>query len=234
MKPRMIVLIGERDLEKKAHAGIEASIRLFGQQYPASVGFRWLATALISAGTAQEVLGDADGIWCTPGSPYENTDGALEAIRHARIQQKPFLGTCGGFQHALMEYCTTVLGRAAAHQELDAEAVDPLMVKLSCSLVETRARVLASAGSWYAETVGAGKSMEEFNCNYGLAPAFEHLFAGSPLEFVARDDQGQVRAFHLADHPFFVGTLFQPERRALVGSLHPLVCAFLKHTAQVD
>lgn len=227
MNPKVVALIGERDLGKRAHAGIEASVALFQRQAGASVSFRWVATASIAPGAAQDVVGDAAGIWCAPGSPYERTEGALEAIRYARVNGKPFLGTCGGFQHALMEYCAAVLGRAADHQELVTEAKDYLILKLSCSLAETQARVFAPSGGWYARTVGANESVEEFNCHYGLSPAFEPFFAGSKLEFVARDEAGQVRAFRLADHPFFVGTLFQPERRALAGSLHPLVAAFL-------
>jgi CTP synthase (UTP-ammonia lyase) len=41
------------------------------------------------------------GLWCVPGSPYRSMEGALLAIRHARESGVPFLGTCGGFQHAL-------------------------------------------------------------------------------------------------------------------------------------
>jgi CTP synthase (UTP-ammonia lyase) len=37
-------------------------------------------------------------------------DGALFAIRHAREQNRPFLGTCGGFQHGVIEYARNVLG----------------------------------------------------------------------------------------------------------------------------
>jgi len=228
---RTIALIGERDPAKRAHAGMEASFALLERLSPGSVGFRWVPTKSIAPGSAAEVLRDASAVWCSPGSPYENTEGALEAIRHAREEGKPFFGTCGGFQHALMEYCANVLGRAAVHQELSGEAADPLIIKLSCSLAETRARVIAPAGSWYAETVGASESTEEFNCNYGLSPTFEPCFAGSKMEFVARDEQGQVRAFRLAGHPFFVGTLFQPERRALGGALHPLVKAFFEKVA---
>jgi len=33
----------------------------------------------------------------------------------------------------------------------------------------------------------------------------------------------------LDTHPFYVGSLFQPERRALRAELHPLVRAFLEH-----
>jgi CTP synthase (UTP-ammonia lyase) len=77
--------------------------------------------------------------------------------------------------------------------------------------------------------IGGVESIEEFNCNYGLAASFESIFAGSDLRFTAYDEAKQVRAFALVGHPFFVGTLFQPERRALVGVLHPIVRAFLQH-----
>jgi CTP synthase (UTP-ammonia lyase) len=36
--------------------------------------------------------------------------GALAAIRHARERRLPFLGTCAGFQHAVVEYARNVLG----------------------------------------------------------------------------------------------------------------------------
>jgi CTP synthase (UTP-ammonia lyase) len=60
-------------------------------------------------------------------------------------------------------------------------------------------------------------------------PAFEVLFAApSRLRVAARDAAGEVRAVELDGHPFFVGTLFQPERSALRGEVHPVVTAFLK------
>jgi len=228
MKPKSIALIGERDLAKPAHAGIEASLALYERQTSRPVSFHWIPTAALTTDRTPDLLGDATGVWCVPGSPYANTAGALRAIGYARQRPCAFLGTCGGFQHALMEYCGAVLGRKAVHQELEGGAGDPLIVKLSCSLAGAQAHVLAPPGSWYERIVGAADSVEEFNCNYGLSPAFEPYFLGSGLEFVARDEAGQVRAFRLHDHPFFVGTLFQPERRALRGSLHPLVYAFIE------
>ncbi len=229
MAQREIALIGERDLSKRAHAGIEASLALFQREVDPTLQFRWVPTAEFVGQTPGRLLHFATGVWCVPGSPYESADGALLAIRYARENHCAFLGTCGGFQHALMEYCQNVLGRKAAHQEMDGAAADPLIVKLTCSLVGAKARVLAVPGHGFGELLGGEESVEEFNCNYGLAMPFESIFAGSGLEFVARDEAGQVRAFRLPAHPFFVGTLFQPERRAFSGVLHPLVHAFLKH-----
>ena len=226
-----IILLGERDLSIPAHAGIEVSLKLFREHVDARLNFRWASTATIAAESPLSIIGRARGVWCTPGSPYKSTEGALQAIRFAREKGIPFLGTCGGFQHALMEFSQNVLSRPADHAEMNRAAKDPLIVKLCCSLVGTHAKIVAVPGTSFAEALGGSESIEEFNCNYGLAPALEPIFAGSDLKFVAYDEAHQVRAFQLSDHPFFIGTLFQPERRALRGTLHPLLTAFFQHVS---
>ena len=50
----------------------------------------------------------------------------------------------------------------------------------------------------------------------------------------ARDADGQVRGGELRSHPFFVGTLFQPERRALKGELPPLAREFVGVLGKVN
>ena len=49
---------------------------------------------------------------------------------------------------------------------------------------------------------------------------------GGPLRATARDADGDVRAVELDAHPFFVATLYQPERSGLAGRPHPLIRAF--------
>jgi CTP synthase (UTP-ammonia lyase) len=38
-------------------------------------------------------------------------------------------------------------------------------------------------------------------------------------------EDGEVRVLELADHPFFVGTLFVPQARTRAGEPHPLIAA---------
>jgi len=57
---------------------------------------------------AVESLCDFDGLWCVPGSPYRSMNGALNAIRFARENNIPFIGTCSGFQHAVIEYAQQI------------------------------------------------------------------------------------------------------------------------------
>lgn len=227
MKSRRIAIIGERDLTKRAHQGIEASLARFQRDTDPGTSYSWIDTVSISAGAVDGIFQDVTGVWCAPGSPYANTAGALRAIRHAREEKKAFLGTCGGFQHALMEYAQNVLHRPAAHQELVPDAKDPLITKLTCSLIEAKGRIVVANLARDAALFGGPEAIEEFHCNYGFNADLAGIFQASPLAFIAHDELGQVRAFRLERHPFFVGTLFQPERRALRGSLHPLVHGFL-------
>ncbi|WKT74945.1 MULTISPECIES: hypothetical protein [Lysinibacillus] len=42
------------------------------------------------------------------------------------------------------------------------------------------------------------------------------------------DTDGETRILELINHPFFIGTLFQPERSALKNVVHPLIRAFIQ------
>ena len=169
-----------------------------------------------------------DGIWCVPGSPYANTNGVLAAIRVARERAVPFLGTCGGFQHALLEYAGAVWGvPAPAHAELDPSAADPVIAPLTCGLVEQSGTIRFEPGSRLLAIYGSDEAVEGYHCNYGLNPACAGRFATGPLRVAARDLAGDVRAVELDGHPFFVATLYQPERSGLDGRRHPLIAAFV-------
>jgi CTP synthase (UTP-ammonia lyase) len=50
-------------------------------------------------------------------------EGALAGIRSAREQKVPFVGTCGGVQHVVLEFARNVLGfRDAVHTESEPNA----------------------------------------------------------------------------------------------------------------
>jgi CTP synthase (UTP-ammonia lyase) len=148
------------------------------------------------------------------------------AIEYARTREVPFLGTCGGYQHALLEYARRVLAlENAAHAELNPAAALPILDRMQCPLVEESQKVIVTDHQ-FRTIYGADSGLEGFHCSYGLNPNYESVFAGSPMKIVARSIEGQSRAFRLESHPFFIGTQFQPERKALTGSLHPAVSAF--------
>lgn len=226
-----IALIGDYNPNVAAHRAIPYALAQASDKLGLDIGFEWVPTEEISAA---ERIADFDGLWCVPASPYRNMDGALLAIRHARENGTPYLGTCGGCQHAILEYARNVLGWADAdHAEIAPDAARVVIAPLACALIEATGTVDLIPGSRLAAIYGTLRATEEYRCSFGLNEVFRKELLRGPLRLTATDaDNGEVRAVELDDHPFFVATLFQPERIALRGESSPLVSAFASACAQ--
>src|SRR5271166_978792 len=114
-----IGIVGDQNAATPAHVSIPLALAQAGLSPDLFVTWQWVPTHFIKS--ADDVAG-FDGLWCAPGSPYRCAEGALTAIRFARETGLPFLGTCGGFQHAVLEFACNVLGMAAGHAESSPEA----------------------------------------------------------------------------------------------------------------
>jgi len=247
--PLRIGLIGDHDPTVVAHQAIPRALALAATAVGVAVEPAWLPTEAI---TGEGLVSGFDGLWCVPASPYRSMEGALAGIGFAREHGRPFLGTCGGFQHALIEYARAVLGwNDAAHAETvpgpitgsvaetaagstlaSAPGIARLVVTpLACELVEASGFVRFSEGTRLAAAYGAAEAAEEYHCRYGLNPAFREALLSGPLRVAAVDAAGEVRAVELEGHPFFVATLFQPERAALAGRVPPIVAALVRAAA---
>lgn len=223
-----IGLIGDFNPDVIAHIAIPQALTLAGQKIECSVETEWLPTPLLEKDTGERLV-DFDGLWIVPASPSESMEGALLAIRFARERGVPFLGTCGGFQHALIEYARNVLNLAEADSaESNPESTLPLIAPLSCSLVEATDLIVLQPGSRIAAIYGKSEISEKYHCSFGLNPRFTRLFDTSGLRITGFDKSGEARVFDLDGHPFYMGTLFQPERSAFNDTAHPLIVAYMR------
>jgi CTP synthase (UTP-ammonia lyase) len=225
--PRLrVALIGDYHPSVIAHQAIPPALQIAASASGVEVDPVWTHTSSI-AGRAAE-FADFDGIWCVPASPYANEDGAFAAIRFAREHAVPFLGTCAGFQHAIIEYARNVCGiPSAGHQETAPDAEQLVITRLSCSLVEQTEELLLAPNGIVRRAYGVERITEGYHCNFGLNPEFEPLLLANGFQAAARDLAGHLRGVELTTHPFFVATLFQHERRALRGEPSPIVNAFV-------
>jgi CTP synthase (UTP-ammonia lyase) len=227
-----IGLIGEFRADVTAHRAIAAALPRAAAACGVRVDAQWVATDEVTSFARVSAF---NGLWCVPATPYRNMDGALLAIRWARENFVPFLGTCGGFQHAIVEYARNVLGwDDAEHGETAPAARRAVIAPLECALVEVTAPVRLFSGTRIASAYGAHESVEGYHCRYGLNRAFQAALVAGPLRAAAEDPAGEIRAVELDGHPFFVATLFQPERAALAAKPAPLVQAFVKACARTS
>ena len=222
--PARLALVGDRSPHVRSHQRIPALLTALASREGLPLDAYWIATPE-AAGAG---LAGFDAIWLLPGSPYESMAGALTAARAAREGLIPFLGTCGGFQHALLEFARTVCGlTGAGHAEYGPVTGDSLIVPLSCALAGHEAEVLVSPGSLAQRALGAERTVERYHCSYGLSHGYLELISGHGMLFTGQDREGDIRILELPGHPFFLATLFQPE---LAGDPrpHPLIRAFAR------
>jgi CTP synthase (UTP-ammonia lyase) len=224
-----IAIIGDYDPAFAPHRATDLALNHAAHALGLDMMSAWLPTASLDAPHAFETLASFSGLWVAPGSPYQSMQGALRAIRFARENRVPLLGTCGGFQHIILEYARHVLGFAdATHAEYDPYASHLFISRLACSLVGRALEISLQPESLVARTYGATAVTEQYYCNFGVNPDYAALLTAGDLAVVGSDAEGEVRVVELRDHPFFVGTLFVPQLRSQAENPHPIVTGFLR------
>ena len=218
---RRIVVLGDRNPDYVTHRELDAALALL----PPHVEARWVGTDTSDAMRTSA----ADGVWVVPGSPYRNDAAVYNAITTARTSGQPFLGTCAGFQYAVVEFARNVAGLTDAdHAETAPGATTLVIDRLSCSLIAEERCVTPVPGTRMHALCG-DTSFPGFHwCNFGLAPAYVDRLTAHGLVVGARAEDAGVEAVELAEHPFFMATLFQPQIGSVAGrELHPVLRAFV-------
>lgn len=228
-----LALVGDYSPDVLAHRAIPRALALASSALGVRLEWQWLPTRDLDDAPRQ--LAAFRAVWVVPASPYAKGDGALAAIRFARETRRPFLGTCGGFQHALIEFARNAAGITSAdHAETNPAASLPVIAPLACALVEQSDEVRFLPGSRLRDIYGSDTAHEGYHCRYGVNAACRTALERAGLQFTAFDRHGDIRAAELPrdQHPFFIGTLFQPERAALRDLAPPLVRALVAACAR--
>ncbi|MDH3634470.1 MAG: hypothetical protein OES20_07165 [Gammaproteobacteria bacterium] len=220
-----ILLVGDYDKKVVAHQAIPRAIELSARLLKAKAGQVWIRTRELDP----TVMPDCDAIWCVPFSPYEKPGAVIGAIRFARENDIPFLGTCAGFQHAVIEYARNALGLESAESiEDNPGATMPVITALGCRLYDESEAINIERESRAGDIYQADRIMEEYHCGFGVNRELMHIFDDSGLKFSGHGNNGEPRLCEIPGHRFFIGTAFQPERSALKSCVHPLITAFLR------
>jgi CTP synthase (UTP-ammonia lyase) len=227
-----IGVVGDYRHQNQTHRATGTAIDHAAQHRGLHAEVTWIATPDVE-GTAEQALAGFDALWIAPGSPYQSMQGALEAITYARTRDLPLLGTCGGFQHVVIEFARNLAGIPDAdHAEHDPTASRLLIDVLACSLVGQVMDVTLAKGSITHRAYGAGSATERYYCRFGLNPDYIEALTQSGLTISGVDQDGEARIVELPSHHFFVATLFVPQTSSAPDAPHPLIGAYLAAATQ--
>jgi CTP synthase (UTP-ammonia lyase) len=96
-------------------------------------------------------------------------------------------------------------------------------------LVGPIAGIRMEPGTMLYSIYGGAEAIEEHFCNYEVNPEYVGRFKAGVMRLAAWGPQGELKAFELPSHRFFVAMLFQPQRAQK--QPHPLVLAFVQAAA---
>ena len=226
MTTAKLALVGDRSPAVRAHGRIPLLIDALRRRDGIVLDPYWIPS------TEAEDLEGFDGIWVVPGSPYTDPEKVVAAVATARTREIPFLGTCGGFQHAILHLARDLAGIENAHHAEYGLTETDVIVPLECSLVGHEGPIAYTPGTLIARIAGVERSLERYHCAYGISPSYVEVLEQAGVVFGAHDEDGAPRALELPGHPFFLGTLFQPELAGDGTRPHAVVRAFAEATAQ--
>lgn len=237
-----IGILGDFNADFRSHRAIDDSLQHAAQKLNMTVESEWLPTSSLAKPDAEKKLETFDGFWASPGSPYKSFDGMLKGIEFARRRDWPFLGTCGGFQYAFIEFARNVLNiKDADTAENNSGSKNVIIYPVSCAVPDRKGDapklsglvpgIKLRPGSYLQSFYNKDTVTEEFFCNFEVNPDFEWTTMEAGFPVVARGPQGEIRAIESPTHRFYVATLFQPQLTSTEKNPHPLILAFAQAAA---
>ena len=87
-------IIGDYDPERYfSHIPTNEALAHAASALSVTPDVTWIPTSSLTGQSIEKTLKQFDALWCASGSPYENMDGAIQAIRYAREMGWPFIAT---------------------------------------------------------------------------------------------------------------------------------------------
>jgi CTP synthase (UTP-ammonia lyase) len=236
-----IGILGDFNPDFRSHHATSDSLQHAARKLEITVHSEWIPTSSLTSEETVAALVKFDGLWASPGSPYKSFDGMLRGIEFARRRNWPFLGTCGGFQYAFIEFARNVLGISDADSaENNSSSKNIIIHPVACAVPNRKADapklsgtvpdIRLRPGSYLQSFYGKDKETvsEELFCNFEVNPEFEWAAMEAGFPVVARGAQGEIRAVESPAHRFYVATLFQPQLSSTEKNPHPLILAFVQ------
>ena len=194
-------------------------------------------------------LEGVDAILVPGGFGERGFEGKVNAIRHARESDIPYLGICYGMQAAAVEFARNVCGLEKANTtEVDPETPDRVIGLITEWLdasgkVEQRdeesdlggtmrlggQECRLREGSLTRELYGREIITERHRHRYEFNNHYRDIFQKNGMVLAGLSmDEMLVEIIEIADHPWFIACQFHPEFTSSPRDGHPLFSGFIE------
>lgn len=226
-------------MEALTHAGIHTGLE---------AEIDWIQSETLEQQTdeqTREQLSPYDAILIPGGFGSRGMEGMIKAAGIARTENIPFLGIGLGMQMAVVEIARKEAGLPDAGSDEAESYVDDIFYypygKATIQDVNYGERYMRSGAqitvfepeSPFFEIYNDDKTTERHHHRRELNPAYQTQLIAAGLGIAGTDPEGLiVNAIYWPDHPFFIGTLYEPQLISRPTRPHRLFVRFLEAAAK--
>ena len=243
-----IAFVGKYIDLKESYKSLTESFIHAGANLNTKIDLKWVDSEKIEEKSADELLGDVDGILVAGGFGQRGIEGKIEAIKYAREHKIPFLGICLGMQLALIEFARDVLKIEDANSiEFDKECKNPVVYLIDSFIDASGKKQLRTYNSPLGGTMRLGgyscdtkensllrsiydgqeSIRERHRHRYEANPVYREAFEKEGL-IVGGESDGLIETVELKKHPFFLGVQFHPEFTSRLTNPNRVLVSFAK------
>ena len=244
-----IFIIGKYVHLKDSYKSLYEAIYHAGVHNKVNVKIKWIDSETINKKNVGELLSKAAGILIPGGFGNRGISGKIEAIRHARENQIPFLGICLGMQLSIIEFTKNVLkmkNSGSSEFGKHTNNVISLMTewsKKNQKVKRTKENDLGATmrlGSYpcyikeksLASKVYKKKLIHERHRHrYEVNPKYRSSIEKKGLVFSGfSKDKKLLEIIENKNHKWFLGVQFHPELKSKPFKPHPIFFSFIKNS----
>lgn len=242
-----IALVGKYVRLHDAYLSVAEALRHAGFENESIVDIKWVDSEDVTEQTAEELLGDCNGILVPGGFGDRGVEGKIAAAQFAREHDVPYLGICLGMQTAVIEFARNAAGLSGADSaEFAPDCAHPvidLMPAQQGNLQTGGTMRLGAypcrirAGSRMERAYGASEISERHRHRYEFNNRYREQIEGAGMRITGSSPDGRLaEAVELPDKKFFVAVQYHPEFKSRPNHAHPLfrefIGAALEHPVQ--
>lgn len=235
-----IAIVGKYISLEDSYLSVVESLKHGGFANHVKVNIDFVDSELIKDDkSAKELLGKYDGILIPGGFGNRGTDGKVNAIKYARVNNVPFLGICLGMQMAVVEFARNVLELEDADStEFNTRTKNPVI-----HIMETQKEVKKKGGTMrlgaYPCKIKEGSLAEKIYETTDISERHRHRFefnneyrarieeAGMVISGTSPDNT-LVEMVEVPTNKFFIAGQFHPEFKSRPDRPAPLFREFIK------
>ena len=234
-----IALCGKYVQLHDAYLSVAEALRHAGYENKAFIDIHWVDTELITEYTADELLGDVDGILVPGGFGNRGVEGKIIAAKYAREHDIPYLGICLGMQTAVIEFARNVLGfndadsgefaSESKHKVIDLMPDQKGIIDMGGTMRLGAYPCKVKKNTIMERAYRKTEIFERHRHRYEFNNEFRSQFEANGMIFTGTSPNGMlVEAVEIPDHRFYIGVQYHPEFKSRPNHAHPLFREFVK------